>query len=77
MIYYPVLLFIIIKIINDFARYSNSIQIPPAGLEQNVLLTVTGFIVVETFHFICSSTQIHSIKDGVMEYIGHKLEKSL
>ena len=23
-------------IINDFARYSNSIQIPPAGLEQNV-----------------------------------------
>ena len=28
---------------------SNSIQMPPAGLEQNVLLT--GIIVVETFHF--------------------------
>ena len=39
----------IIIIINGFARYSNSIQIPPAGAEQSVLLT--DVIVVETFHF--------------------------
>ena len=42
--------YIIIIIINDFARYSNSIQITPAGLGQNVLLTGI-IIVVETFHF--------------------------